>query len=112
MATSTGYSNAEVKAGVFLTFCLAMFVAMLFSYGKVASLWRGRQEISVVFTSVTALRPDAPVRYNGVEVGRVREIKILHLDENNVKLLPLLSIRDLDNLPLTDKEQKTLRNPN
>jgi len=109
--TPTGYSNAEVKAGVFLTICLAMFVAMLFIYGKVARVWRGRQDISVVFTSVTSLRPDAPVRYNGVEVGRVREINILHLDEGNVKLLPELRVRDLDNLPLTDKEQKTLRSP-
>lgn len=111
MANGTGYSNAEVKAGVFLTVCLAVFVAMLFVYGKMARVWRGRQEISVVFTSVTSLRPDAPVRYNGVEVGRVKTIEILHLDDKNISRLPALSIRDLDNLPLTDREQKVLRNP-
>ena len=109
MSTSTGYSNAEVKAGVFLTICLALFVAMLFIYGKVAGVLRGRQEISVVFTSVTSLRPDAPVRYNGVEVGRVKEIRIFHLKEDNVSMLPKLQVRDLDNLPLTEKEQKFLR---
>jgi ABC-type transporter Mla subunit MlaD len=73
MATETGYSSAEVKAGFFLALCLALFVAMLFIYGKVARAWRGKQEIAVVFTSVTSLRPDAPVRYNGVEVGRVKD---------------------------------------
>lgn len=109
MSTGTGYSNAEVKAGVFLTICLALFVTMLFFYGKVAGVLRGRQEISVVFTSVTSLRPDAPVRYNGVEVGRVKEIQIFHLKEENVNLLPGLRARDLDNLPLTEKEQKSLR---
>jgi ABC-type transporter Mla subunit MlaD len=109
MANGTGYSNAEVKAGVFLTLCLALFVGMLFIYGKVARVLRGRQEISVVFTSVTSLRPDAPVRYNGVEVGRVKEIQILHLNETNIARLPKLTAGDLDNLPLTEREQKLLR---
>ena len=43
VAKSPGYSSAEVKAGLFLTFCLALFVAMLFVYGKAARLWRGRR---------------------------------------------------------------------
>lgn len=111
MANGTGYSNAEVKAGVFLTICLAVFVAMLFIYGKVARVWRGRQEIAVVFTSVTSLRRDAPVRYNGVEVGRVKDTSILHLTEGNIARLPQFSVRDLDHLPLSDLEQKQLRNP-
>ncbi len=111
MANQPGYSNAEVKAGLFLAICLAVFVAMLFIYGRVSRGWRGRQEIAVVFTSVTSLRPDAPVRYNGVEVGRVKEIAILHLTDANIHRLPPPKVRDLDNLPLTDKEQKALRNP-
>ncbi|MCY3023679.1 MAG: MlaD family protein [Planctomycetota bacterium] len=111
MSNGTGYSNAEVKAGVFLTICLAMFVAMLFIYGKVARVWRGRQEISVVFTSVTSLRPDAPVRYNGVEVGRVKETSILHLNDAGIARLPPFAVKDLENLPLTEHEQKVLRNP-
>lgn len=111
MANTTGYSNAEVKAGVFLTMSLALFVAMLFIYGKVARVWKGRQEIAVVFTSVTSLRPDAPVRYNGVEVGRVKHIEIFHLKQENIGRLPPVKVNDLDNLPLTEKEQKVLRNP-
>ena len=108
MSNGTGYSNAEVKAGVFLTICLAMFVAMLFIYGKVARVWRGRQEISVVFTSVTSLRPDAPVRYNGVEVGRVKETSILHLNDANISRLPPLTVKDLEHLPPTVESLRTL----
>jgi len=111
VSNATGYSSAEVKAGVFLTLCLGVFVAMLFIYGKVARVMRGRQNIEVVFTSVTSLRRDAPVRYNGVEVGRVKDTSILHLTEENISRLPELGLKDLDNLPLTDREQKQLRNP-
>ena len=108
---STTYSNAEVKAGVFLTICIALFLAMLFIYGNVRRMWRKPQDITVVFTSVTSLRPDAPVRYNGVEVGRVKEIKILHLVDAKLHLLPPLKPADLENLPLSDKEIKILRDP-
>jgi ABC-type transporter Mla subunit MlaD len=108
---SATYSNAEVKAGVFLTICIALFLAMLFIYGNVRRMWRKPQDIAVVFTSVTSLRPDAPVRYNGVEVGRVKEIKILHLDDVNLHLLPPLKPSDLENLPLSDKEVKILKDP-
>jgi len=110
MAKSSGYTTAEVKAGLFLTFCLALFVAMLFVYGKAARIWRGRLELKVVFTSVTSLRPDAPVRFNGVEVGRVRAIEIRSLDEKYLSRLPgPFNSRDLDNLPLTESEKAELR---
>src|SRR5213079_322379 len=86
-----------------------LLVALLFLYGDWSRVWRGRQEISVVFASVTALRPNAPVRYNGVEVGRVKDIRILHLKDTDLKRLPAMTLNDLDKLPLTDTERKTLK---
>lgn len=105
----TGYSSAEVKAGLFLTFCLALFVAMLLFYGRASRMWRGREEMKVVFTSVTSLRPDAPVRFNGVEVGRVKNIEIKRLDGDYLKRLPDLSPNDIDNLPLTPQQREALQ---
>jgi ABC-type transporter Mla subunit MlaD len=105
----TGYSSAEVKAGLFLTFCLALFVAMLLFYGKASRMWRGREEMKVVFTSVTSLRPDAPVRFNGVEVGRVKNIEIKRLDGDYLSRLPDLSPNDIDNLPLTPQQREALQ---
>jgi ABC-type transporter Mla subunit MlaD len=104
-----GYSSAEVKAGLFLTFCLALFVSMLFFYGKASRMWRGREELKVVFTSVTSLRPDAPVRFNGVEVGRVKNIEIRRLDAEYLKKLPEVTQNDLDNLPLTPQQRDALQ---
>ena len=39
-------------------------------YARVERFWKKRQEIFVVFENVGALTPNAPVRYNGVEVFR------------------------------------------
>ena len=110
MAKGSGYTSAEVKAGLFLTFSLGIFMAMLFVYGKAARIWKGRQDLKVVFTTVTSLRPDAPVRYNGVEVGRVKAIQIKNLSADYIQKLPApFGARDLDNLPLTDAERAGLR---
>ncbi len=109
MAKGSGYSSAEVKAGLFLTLCIGLFVAMLFVYGKASRLWQDRQVLTVAFTSVTSLRPEAPVRFNGVEVGRVRDIRIINLKkENLLRLAPFRPI-DLDNLPLTAPERLQLK---
>ena len=103
------FSNAEIKAGVFLTLCLALFISMLFVLGKFGRAWRGRQELNVVFTQVSALRPESPVLYNGMEIGHVKEIKITRADDALLAKIPPLSLRDLKNLPLTESEREKLR---
>ncbi|MCW8131282.1 MAG: MCE family protein, partial [Planctomycetota bacterium] len=103
------FSNVEVKAGVFLAFCLALFVGMLLLYGKIPRLWRVRQEVRAVFSSVASLKPDAAVLYNGVEVGRVKSMRILHLDKETADKLAPMTKRDLDFLPLGEGQRKKLR---
>ncbi|MCY3023680.1 MAG: MlaD family protein [Planctomycetota bacterium] len=101
------YSSVEVKVGFFAAFCLALFVAMAVTYGKVAPVWRGRQEVRVAFDNVASLRPDAPVRYNGIEVGRVKWMRLLHLDDEALeRLMPAVTRRAVDNLPLRPESVK------
>ncbi|MGD0094150.1 MAG: MlaD family protein, partial [Planctomycetota bacterium] len=73
---------------------------------RVGPLWREHQEILVVFDNAGALRLDAPVRYNGVEVGRVKGMRILHLDDETIACLPELNKRQLDDLPLRPEALK------
>ena len=102
----------EIKAGIFLTFCLALFIGMLFVLGKFGRAWRGHEEIRVLFNHVSALRRDAPVRYNGMDLGRVQSLKIIRLGPGLLfhasGRLPPLTPRDLPNLPLTEEEREQL----
>ena len=107
--TKRSYTDVEVKAGVFLAFCLALFVGMLMLYGKIPRLWRARQEVHAIFSSVAALKPDAVVLFNGVDVGRVRSMQILHMDRAALGRLAPLTRRDLDFLPLSEIQRKKLR---
>ena len=108
MSKST-YTDVEVKAGVFLAFCLALFVGMLMLFGKIPRLWRERQEVHAIFSSVAALKPGAVVLFNGVDVGRVRSMQILHMDRTALAHLTTLTRSDLDFLPLSDVQCKKLR---
>lgn len=102
-------SHAEIKAGVFLTFCLALFVAMLFVLGRFGREWRGRQEIRVVFTKINGLPTDAPVFYNGMQVGHVKAMKLRRLTPELLQRMPAFSRKDLPSLPLTDDERIAFR---
>ena len=101
-------SNAEIKAGIFLTFCIALFIAMLFVLGKFGRSLRGRQELTVAFAQVNALRADAPVRYNGMDIGHVRALTIVRVDQNLLARIPPIARRDIPNLPLSEEDREKL----
>ncbi len=109
MAERTHISYAEIKAGVFLTFCLALFIGMLMVLGKFGRSWRGRQELNVVFAATSGLYREAPVLYNGMEIGHVKQLRIMRLNEASIARLPPLTLDDLPNLPLSDEERDRLR---
>lgn len=71
------------------------FVLLLGAAFIAVTLWLGfgerrigyRTYIAYMTESVTGLSPNAPVRYNGVRVGRVREISLDKEDPRRVRLL-------------------------
>ena len=98
-------SNAEVQAGIFLTFCLALFVVMLLVLGKFGHSLRGRQVIDVAFAQANSLRPEAPVLYNGLSIGYVQKISIVRVDDEMLARLLPITRRDVPNLPLSDSDR-------
>jgi phospholipid/cholesterol/gamma-HCH transport system substrate-binding protein len=75
----------KVQVGIFLTICCVLLVGIL----VVVSGWRGEETVPyvVVFDeSVSGLFPGSDVRYRGVPVGRVTEIKVMPNNRIQVRI--------------------------
>jgi len=100
------YTN-EFKVGVFVILCIAGLLYLTFSTGKVG-VKKGGYNIYVAFDEVAGIETKAPVMLNGLEVGKVEEIKpcydndmtriILKLwlsDDAKIRENPAVSIKTL-----------------
>lgn len=75
----------KVQVGIFLTVCSVLLVGILVA----VSGWQGEETVPyfVVFDeSVSGLFPGSDVRYRGVPVGRVTEIKVMANNRIQVKI--------------------------
>jgi len=95
------YSGTEIIAGLFLAFCIGLFVAMLVVYSRMSGLGGSRQQLAVYFENIGGLRPDSPVRYNGYEIGRVKYVRSTRVTDEVLERFGRPFTRaDVDNLPL------------
>ena len=99
---SQKYSRREVTFGALIAvvFGACVALAIVFGTGRLSSFWRRRDYLYVVFENAGGLTSDAPVRYNGIEIGHVKWMRVVHLDEEHLEKLGPLAKRDMDNLPL------------
>ncbi len=102
-------SHSEITAGAFVAFCLALLFVMVFAVGDCGRFLRGSQEREVLFSSVTGLQPNSAVNYAGVEIGRVREMRIVEVDEGLLKKMPVITVDTLGRLPLSFEEAEELK---
>ncbi|MFA5389383.1 MAG: MlaD family protein [Candidatus Omnitrophota bacterium] len=82
--------NFELKVGIFIFIGMVILSVIIFSIGNFYSVKRG-YNIDVVFSFANGIGVGAPVRYSGVEVGEVQEIKV-YFDEKENKPLVKLTI--------------------
>jgi len=92
----------EIKAGVMILVSAGLLAALLVAVGPCRSFLYQREEIHVVFREVSGLKPNSPVMYSGVEIGRVKEITIIQMDEANIQRLPGLKREHVFELPVGD----------
>lgn len=102
-------SRSEIKAGAFVAFAVALLFVMVFAVGDCGHLFRGRHEREVLFQHVSGLKPNSAVNYAGVEVGRVRETRIVKVNREVLAKLPTLTLESLDRLPLSYEEVAGLK---
>ena len=78
-----GKSNLELKVGAFVFIGLLILAFFILSIGGVKT-WSSGYEVNFIFGFVNGIKNGAPVRYAGVDVGSVKEIKI-YFDEKESK---------------------------
>jgi phospholipid/cholesterol/gamma-HCH transport system substrate-binding protein len=61
----------QVKVGVFVLIGLAVLTAVVFMIGDSSHFWERKVEYTAPFKDVQGLKPGAPVRLGGVDIGTV-----------------------------------------
>lgn len=74
------YYRSEIKTGIMAVICIAILVFTTFYVGG-SKMWGTTYTLGLAFSDVGGLELDAPVHYAGLEVGMVKDIKIITKEE-------------------------------
>jgi len=78
-----GKSKMEMKVGIFVFFGLVILVAFVLLIGNFQT-WTSGYNLKFKFTFINGVKIGAPVRFAGLDVGEVKDIKIVFSPENNM----------------------------
>ncbi|MCR4337784.1 MAG: MlaD family protein, partial [Candidatus Omnitrophica bacterium] len=88
--------NNETKIGIFVVIVLAVLGVITWKAGNFNVAYKG-YSVKVEFTSIDGISFNAPVTFNGFEVGRVTDIDIVYGERPHIQLT--LWVRDHVKLP-------------
>ncbi len=71
------YKSSEIRAGLFIFVSMIVFVAMVFFLGNFQDSFKSRSSLRIMFNYTGGLNVGAPVRYAGLEVGKVTDIVLV-----------------------------------
>ena len=66
--------SKELKVGLFVIVGLALMMLAVFLIGEHARLWEPRVDYITAFQDVAGLKPGAPVRMGGLDIGAVTSV--------------------------------------
>ena len=78
--------NNETKIGILVSTVVVILLLITFKAGNF-KLPGGGYEIKAQFQNIEGVETNAPVRFNGLEVGRVKNIDIIYADVPKVELV-------------------------
>jgi phospholipid/cholesterol/gamma-HCH transport system substrate-binding protein len=61
----------QLKVGLFVIFGMALMMVSVFLIGETRGLWKPKVEYRTAFQNVAGLKPGAPVRMGGLDIGSV-----------------------------------------
>src|SRR5260370_24510218 len=64
----------EFKVGLFVIFGLSLTMLAVFLVGDIRRLWDRKVEYGTAFEDVAGLKPGAPVRMGGLDIGTVTRV--------------------------------------
>ncbi|MBN1809405.1 MAG: MCE family protein [Planctomycetes bacterium] len=102
MAQDARYSAKDVKVGILVTVSVILLLVLVAVTSDVGKYFRHKKMISVAFKHVVGLQANSPVNYSGVEVGRVKSVSVLTVDDAFLKKLVPVQMDMLYELPIED----------
>jgi phospholipid/cholesterol/gamma-HCH transport system substrate-binding protein len=92
------YKNIEIKVGLMIFICMVMLGGLLLFVGG-KDLFKKTYEVKVRFAFTDGLEDNAPVRFAGVEVGKVTAVRIIpekEVDKNDIAMVEVTLKIDKD----------------
>ncbi len=70
------YKRSEIGAGIFLVAAFCVLAVMVFAVSDIQSLFKKKKEMHVLFQYSDGIEKNAQVRYSGVKIGKVTNIRV------------------------------------
>ena len=80
-----GKTKLELKVGIFVFFGLIILMAFVLSIGGFKT-WSSGYRVKFVFNFINGVKLGAPVRFAGLDVGQVKQIKLIPIDGERTRL--------------------------
>jgi phospholipid/cholesterol/gamma-HCH transport system substrate-binding protein len=81
----------QIKVGIFFIVGIVMAMVGVILIGNTSQLWSPRTDFRTAFSDVAGLKPGAPVRTAGVDIGQVQDVAPSG-DPNDLRIYVTLSI--------------------
>jgi phospholipid/cholesterol/gamma-HCH transport system substrate-binding protein len=80
------YRKSEIRAGIFLLTAFIVFAVMVFAVSDIQSLFKKTMNIRVLFSFSDGIEKNAPVRFSGIRVGKVTNIRVAPEQSDKVEV--------------------------
>lgn len=80
------YRRTEIRAGIFLLISFVVLVIFIFAASDVTTLLKRKKEVMVLFSYTDGIEANAPVRFAGIKIGKVSEIRMAPEYGNKIEL--------------------------
>ena len=86
-----GKSRLELKLGIFVLFAVIVLFIFVFLIGDLKNRFSS-YEVSFIFSFINGVKVGAPVRFAGVDVGQIREIKVITTESSSSTKVQLIGL--------------------